>query len=175
MPNALSIESPSSPTPLESTPFCETSQPWEVELRLSRRLVGQKCSEVSERRGFELERSRTERDDARVLAAARVSELRRVSFDELCSHADSDPQQVEQIAGASGWPYRRRTSIKRLSRGGEELRILVQVDNGTRLGRLNPLAEEVILATPDGEMVGEYTIASEGDAPRRYGWPHPRS
>jgi len=37
-------------------------------------------------------------------------------------------------------------------------------------GRLNPLAEEMVLATPGGEMVGEYTLASEGNDARRYDW-----
>lgn len=96
------------------------------------------------------------------------------SFEQLRSQAGSDPQ-VEEVAGVSGSHYRRRTSIKRLSRGGEELRILVQVDNGTRLGRLNPSAEELLLATPNGELVSEYTIPSEGNDALRYGWPHPGS
>jgi hypothetical protein len=127
-------------------------------------------SEVNERRGFESERSHAQRDAARLVAAERVGELRGLSFAELLSQADSDPQQVEEIAMFDG-RYRRRTSIKRLSRGGEDLRILIQVDNGTRLGQRNPLAEEVILATPDGELVSEYTIDSEGNNPRRFGWP----
>jgi hypothetical protein len=54
---------------------------------------------------------------------------------------------------------------------GEELRILVQVDDGARLGRLSPPAEDLILATPDGGMVGEYTLVGEGHDPRRYGLP----
>lgn len=55
----------------------------------------------------------------------------------------------------------RRTSVRRLSRGGRhELRILVSVDDGTRPGRLNPLAEELLLASLHGEMVGEYTVAT---------------
>lgn len=129
---------------------------------------------MSEWRGFGAERSRAERDDARRLAAERVRQLHRVSFEQLRSQAGSDPQ-VEEVAGVSGSHYRRRTSIKRLSRGGEELRILVQVDNGTRLGRLNPSAEELLLATPNGELVSEYTIPSEGNDALRYGWPHPGS
>jgi len=69
----------------------------------------------------------------------------------------------------------RRTSVRRLSRGGRhELRILVSVDDGTRPGRLNPLAEELLLASLHGEMVGEYTPASESNDPRRFAWPRRR-
>jgi hypothetical protein len=49
--------------------------------------------------------------------------------------------------------------------------VLVRVDTGTILGRLNPLAETLVLATPDGQMVGDYTMASEGNDPCRYRFP----
>jgi len=76
---------------------------------------------------------------------------------------------VEYVSGPDGERYERRTSVRRGTRGrAEELRILVQVQRGGRFGRLNPLAEELILATPDGEMTGEYTLAGEGNDPRRY-------
>jgi hypothetical protein len=39
---------------------------------------------------------------------------------------------------------------------------------GGRLRRLNPLAEQLLIATPDGEMVGDYTLAREGHDARRY-------
>jgi hypothetical protein len=48
------------------------------------------------------------------------------------------------------------------------VRIHIRVDDGSLLGRLNPLAEEIVLATPDGEMVGEYTMAGEGNDPHRF-------
>jgi hypothetical protein len=74
--------------------------------------------------------------------------------------------QLEELPGLSGGRFRRRTSIKRFARAeGEELYIKVQVDDGSRLGRLNPLAEHLIIATPDGEMVGDFTMASEGNEP----------
>ena len=61
--------------------------------------------------------------------------------------------------------------MKRFPRGGEEeLRITVQVTTGSPLGRLDPLAERVVVSTPHGEMVGDYTMASEGNDPRRFEW-----
>jgi hypothetical protein len=125
---------------------------------------------MTERKGFWSLRPREGRDDARILAAERVHSLRQLAYAELRSQ--SGDTQVEDVAGSSGQPFKRRTTIKRHSRGGQEdLRILVQVDNGSWRSRLNPLAEELILATPNGEMVGEYTMASEGNDPRRYGFP----
>ena len=61
--------------------------------------------------------------------------------------------------------------MKRISPGDAEERVHVSVVGLGRLARLNPLAEQVLLATPDGEMVGEYTLASEGNDPRRYEMP----
>ena len=98
-----------------------------------------------------------------------MHELRQLPYPELRARAGREPE-VEQVEGMGGEPFRRRTAIERATRGGEEeLRILVQVHRG-RLGRLNPLAEELIVATPDGEMTGDYTLASEGNDPRRYRW-----
>jgi hypothetical protein len=116
-------------------------------------------------------------EDARLFAIERLHELRQLSYAELRAQA-SDEAQVEEPSGNSGElsgtssDYRRRTSIKRFTRSGEkELHIKVQVDDGSRLGRLNPLAEHLIIATPDGEMVGDYTMASEGNDPRRFHFP----
>jgi len=77
--------------------------------------------------------------------------------------------QVESIAGLSGEPFRRRTSIRCVRRtGDEELRIVVRVDDGSLWGRLKPLVEDLVLATPDGEMVGEYALPPRADDPRRF-------
>ena len=126
---------------------------------------------MSERRGFWSPRSCRGRDDAQLLAAERVHALRQLPYETLRGSAERGAQ-VERVAGLSGQGYERRTTVKRFSRGGiDELRITVQVSSGSWLGRLNPLAEEAILMGPDGEMVGEYTMASEGNDPRRYRWP----
>jgi hypothetical protein len=78
------------------------------------------------------------------------------------------------VVGLSGHRFVRRTRVTRSQRGGsEELRVLVQVAEDKRGAGLDPLAEELIVATPDGEMVGEYTLAGEGNDPRRYVWPAP--
>ncbi|MBV9047436.1 MAG: hypothetical protein JOY58_04155 [Solirubrobacterales bacterium] len=126
---------------------------------------------MTEQRGFWSKRPRTGEDDAQLLLAERVHDLRHVGYEELRRRADSE-SEVEDVSGPNGERYKRRTSVKRMSRGGEEeLRVHVSVLSGGRLARLNPLAEQVLVATADGEMVGEYTLASEGNDPRRYQMP----
>jgi hypothetical protein len=126
---------------------------------------------MAEQRGFWSERPRKGGDDAELLVAERVHQLRHLGYDELRRRSGA-ATEVEDVSGPDGKRYERRTSVKRISRGGgEELQVHVSVVGGGRLSRLNPLAEELLLATPDGEMVGEYTLASEGNDPRRYGMP----
>jgi len=110
-------------------------------------------------------------EDARLLAAEAIHELRRRPYEDLRREAGGKPQ-VEDLTALSGERYRRRTSIRVGTRGGtEELRITVRVMRPSRLGALNPLVDTLIFATPDGEMVGDYTMASEGNDPRRYRFP----
>jgi hypothetical protein len=119
-------------------------------------------------RGFWSPRRRSGSDDAHVIAAERVHALRQLAYDELRARAGRAPE-VEDVTGPDGGRYRSRVSVQRGTRGGqEELRLLVQVHRPGRFNRLNPLAEELIVATPDGEMTGEYTLAGEGNDPRRY-------
>ena len=126
---------------------------------------------MAERRGFWSNRPRTGSDDAQLLVAERLHELRHVGYDELRRRAAAGTE-VEGVTSPDGKRYERRTSVRRMSRDGEEeLRIHVSVITGGRLARLNPLAETVLLAMPNGEMVGDYTLASEGNDPRRYQWP----
>ncbi|MBV9335391.1 MAG: hypothetical protein JO262_00975 [Solirubrobacterales bacterium] len=126
---------------------------------------------MAEERGFWSERPRKGGDDAHLLLTERLHDLRHAGYEELLRRADSDTE-VEDVTGLDGKRYQRRTSVKRVSRGSaEELRVHVSVVRRGRLARLNPLAEQVLLATPDGEMVGEYTLASEGNDPRRYQMP----
>ncbi len=114
------------------------------------------------------DRPRAGQADARLLAAEKMHELRHTPYPELLGKAGA-PAEVEVVNGPDGGRFRRRTRIKRFTRAGqEELAITVRVDRGTLLGGMNPLAEELVLATPDGEMVGDYTMASEGNDPRRY-------
>jgi hypothetical protein len=125
---------------------------------------------MTEDRGFWSKRRREGRGDAELLVAARVHELRHVGYEELRRRADRDPD-VEQISGLDGKRYRRRTRVKRSSDGDQEELGAARprlVLRGGRLRRLNPLAEQLLIATPDGEMVGDYTLASEGNDPRPY-------
>ena len=81
------------------------------------------------------------REDVRPLAADRIDDLRQLPYAELRARADGGTQ-VEDLDGLSGERYRRRTMIKRFPCGGEEeLHIKLQVDDGSLLGRLNPLAD----------------------------------
>ena len=119
-------------------------------------------------RGFWSPRRRRGSDDAHLLVAERVHALRQVRYGDLRERAGRDAE-VEYVSGPDGERNERRTSVQRGTRGvAEELRILVQVQRGGRFGRLNPLAEELVVATPDGDMTGEYTLAGEGNDPRRY-------
>src|SRR5512134_3309647 len=123
---------------------------------------------MPERRGFWSERPRAGREDARLLAVERLHALRQCSYAALGERADG-VAEVEEVTGPSGERFERRTSIKRLWRGGaEELAVCVQVRAPTLLGRLRPLAEELVIATPDGEMVYDDTMAGEGGDPRRH-------
>ncbi len=125
---------------------------------------------MSEPKGFWSKRPRQGQDDADLLVAEQLHALRQEPYAELYARADRAPQ-VEDVAGSSGDAFQRRTTVKRFTRGGEEgLHITVQITKGSRLGRLNPLAVEVVIATSDGEMVGDYTLASEGNDPRRFQW-----
>jgi hypothetical protein len=125
-------------------------------------------------RGFWTPGRRRGRDDAQLLLAERVHALRQASYGELRGRAGAEPE-VEEVSGPSGDRFRRRTSVKRFERGGqEELLVTVRVDDGSLLTRWNPLAEEMVHVGPDGEMVGEYTMASEGNDPRRYRLPGER-
>src|SRR5690242_5367991 len=119
-------------------------------------------------RGFWTPRRRKGSDDAQLILAERVHALRQLPYDALRERAGGAPE-VEDAAGPGGERYRSRISVQRGTRGGRaELRILVQVHRPGRFNRANPLAEELIVATPDGEMTGEYTLAGEGNDPRRY-------
>jgi hypothetical protein len=126
---------------------------------------------MPERRGFWSERPRPAADDARRLALERLRALGEASYAELGERADR-AEEVEHVTGASGERLERRTSVKRLWRGGaEELAVCVQVRTPTLLGRLRPLAEELAIATPDGGMVRDDTMAGEGDDARRFRFP----
>jgi hypothetical protein len=108
---------------------------------------------MPERRGFWSERPRAGREDARLLAVERLHALRQCSYAALGERADR-VAAVEEVTGPSGERFERRTSVKRLWRGGaEELAVCVQVRAPTLLGRLSPLAEELVIATPEGGMV----------------------
>ena len=114
------------------------------------------------------ERPRAGCAEARFLATEQLHALRHTSYGELRARADGDTQ-VERIAGFSGERFRRRTTIKCVRRtGDEELRIVVRVDDGSLWGRLKPLVEDLVLATPDGEMVGDYALPKKAEDPRRF-------
>jgi hypothetical protein len=114
------------------------------------------------------ERARAGGAEARFLATEQLHVLRHASYKELRARADEDTQ-VERVAGFSGERFRRRTTIKRVRRtGDEELRIVVRVDDGSLWGWLKPLVEDLVLATPDGEMVGDYALPKKADDPRRF-------
>jgi len=107
-------------------------------------------------------------EDARFLATEQLHALRHTPYRELRARAGGHPE-VEDIAWLSGQHFRRRTTITRVPwTSDEQLRIVVRVDDGSLWGRLNPLADDLVLATPDGEMVGAYPLPQKADDPRRF-------
>ncbi len=130
---------------------------------------------MPEARGFWSTRPRQGREDAELIAAERLHELRQEPYAGLRDRSSASGL-VEDVTGPDGKRYKLRTKITRVQRSGnEELRIVIRVDRGTLLSRLNPLADETIIATPDGEFLGEYTLASEANDPRRYSFPPGKS
>ena len=126
---------------------------------------------MPEVKGFWSMRPRRGIEDAGLIAAGRIHELRQEPYAALRARSSAS-WQVKDVTGPDGQPYKLRTKTTLLPRSGdEELRIIVRVDRGTLLTRLNPLADEVIIATPEGEFLGDYTLASEGNDPRRYSFP----
>jgi hypothetical protein len=125
---------------------------------------------MSERKGFWSQRPRKGEDDAQLIVTEVLHDLRQAPYAKLRDGAGQDAT-TEELTGLSGEKYACRTSIVRRGSGaGEQLDILVQVYKPSILGRLNPLAERLVHATPDGEMVGEYTLASEHNDVRRFDW-----
>lgn len=115
-------------------------------------------------RGFWSERPRQGQDDADLIAAAHVHALRQVPYAELRRRAETGDSTVDEVTGLSGARFQRRTDVQRHDRrDGEQVRILVQVDDGTSAGRLQPLAEDLLIATPDGTTVGGYALVGAGD------------
>lgn len=102
-------------------------------------------------------------DDARILVQEKVHELRHTAYAVLRAEARRRPVW-ERVVGLGGEPMRRRTAIAQLGRGAdEELAIAVQVYRDTPIGRLNPLAEDLVIATPDGEMQRDDVIGRRRD------------
>jgi hypothetical protein len=125
-------------------------------------------------RGFWAERHREGQEDARLLLADRLHALRQEPYDRLLARAARD-EEVEAAPGPSGGDYRLRTRVQRRTHGGEELLgIRIRVDDGSFLGKLNPLAETTVSTGPDGDWTGDYTLAGEGNDPRRYRLPGER-
>jgi hypothetical protein len=123
---------------------------------------------MSERKGFWSERRREGTDDAGLLAAAQLHELRQLPHDELVARAGGRWVD-EEVAGLSGRTYRRRTRV--LSSPDDHLHIRILIDDGTRTGALRPLAEEIVHVLPDGHFLREHTLASSSGEHRRFEYP----
>jgi hypothetical protein len=98
---------------------------------------------------------RERESDAGLLAAAQLHELRQLPYSELARRAGSGWSD-EHVAGLSGVRYRRRT---RVLRSDDLLHIRILVDDGTRAGSLQPLAEEIVHVMPDGHFLRERTVS----------------
>src|SRR5919109_2201092 len=101
--------------------------------------------------------------DAALLAAAHLHELRQLPYAELDRRVGGGWVD-EQVEGLSGIRYRRRT---RVLSSGDRLHIRILIDDGTRMGALRPLAEEIVHVLPDGHFLRERPAAHE----RRFEYP----
>jgi hypothetical protein len=106
---------------------------------------------------------RTGAADAGLLAAAQLHELRQLPYAELDRRAGGGWID-EQVEGLSGVTYRRRT---RVLSSGDRLHIRILIDDGTRVGALRPLAEEIVHVLPDGHFLRERPAAHQ----RRFEYP----
>ena len=93
-----------------------------------------------------------EKAEAREVAAALLSELRTLPYEELARRL-LDRQETSEVVGASGTRYQLEAQAFRDSRGSEDLRVTVAVDDGG-LRAFFPLSVDFIIA-PDGSFVGE--------------------
>ena len=124
---------------------------------------------MSEERGFGTERSPEGQYHARLLAE-HLHAPRQLPTTSCAGRAKGPPRS-SRSSGCRALASARRTKITRhRSDGpdGERLRILISVDDDSRRQRLNPLAEELIIATPDGEFTRESTLPNQTDDPRRF-------
>jgi hypothetical protein len=123
---------------------------------------------MGERKGFWSARPRAGADDAGLLAAAQLHELRQLPHAELVRRAGGRWVD-EEVAGLSGRTYRRRVRVLRSP--DDILHIRILIDDGTRTGALRPLAEEIVHVMPDGHFLREHTLAGSSAERRRFQYP----
>jgi hypothetical protein len=92
------------------------------------------------------------KDEARMVALARIAELRQQDWRELRDRYLQRPETVE-VRGPSGTAYQVETEALWDGAGEGDLRVIVTVDDGGWRA-LMPLGESFILAR-DGSFVGE--------------------
>jgi hypothetical protein len=90
--------------------------------------------------------------EARNIALAQIHDLRRMGWSALRDRYLDSPETVE-ISGDSGTIYQVEIEAFWDGRAGEDLRVMVLVDDGGWRAYL-PLSEDFIIAT-DGSFVGE--------------------
>jgi hypothetical protein len=74
---------------------------------------------MGERKGFWSPRPRKGRDDAQLLAAEVLHDLRQAPYAELSRRADGEAE-TKEVTGLSGDAYTCRTTIRRSTAGGDE-------------------------------------------------------
>ena len=91
--------------------------------------------------------------------AERVHALRHLPYAELRALAEAPPV-VERVQGLAGEPLRRQTRVACWGAGpDEQILIVVRVERDTFFGRLRPLAEALLVATPDGRMKSHASLS----------------
>jgi hypothetical protein len=99
------------------------------------------------------------REDARIVVAEQVHALRQLPYGALRAKGFAAPE-IERVSGLEGQPLRRETRVAVWGEGpDEQVLIVVRVCRDTRLGRLRALAEDLVVATPDGRMVRHASLS----------------
>jgi hypothetical protein len=93
-----------------------------------------------------------DKEEARGIALAQVSDLRRMGWEQLRDCYLKSPETIE-VSGESGAVYQVQTQAVWDSGADGDLRVMVAVDDGGWRAFL-PLSEDFIIA-PDGSFVDE--------------------
>ncbi len=107
-----------------------------------------------------------DKQEARRLLARELTDLRALSYEELCSRIPTKRRRVlfvevvgedevatREVVGPSGVIYQLQTEVFWDGKAGEDLRVAVSIDDG-RWSAFRPMSDSFIMAA-DGSFVDE--------------------